>query len=206
MGQYRVVSLSKTYRCSVYSSDCSKGALHGWRFEIRIKTKLKKEIPWNYWQKLPQGTMHLNEAIWNAFQNDEPYFCHCSQPIRIAWEYFHVRASPSLGGGGVSPRVHVIHFPLRIHYVPYPLVIPTACPLVPTVFPCSLETLGRPSCILSWESLSILTVHINLLYSIGSKNKGCSRGLCRCDRQAARCFKRSKYNPKLKNINKNKIC
>ena len=44
------------------------------------------------------------------------------------------------------------------------------------------------------------------LFSLASKNKGCSRGLCRCDRQAARCFKRNKYNREMKNVDKGKMC
>ena len=39
-----------------------------------------------------------------------------------------------------------------------------------------------------------------------SKNKGCSRELCRCDRKAARCFKRNKYNPGMKNVDRSKVC
>ncbi|CAB4000283.1 phospholipase A2, minor isoenzyme-like [Paramuricea clavata] len=55
-------------------------------------------------------------------------------------------------------------------------------------------------------ALYLTSYDYNCPAKCSSKNKGCSRGLCRCDRQVARCFKRNKYNPKLKNINKNKIC
>ncbi|XP_028402387.1 phospholipase A2, minor isoenzyme-like [Dendronephthya gigantea] len=45
-------------------------------------------------------------------------------------------------------------------------------------------------------------------YKCSSRNTGCSKGLCICDRKAAKCFKRhvKKYNRRMKHVEKDRMC